>query len=634
MASAPKRSKTENDDDKTIDPRIPTPPDFNPVYPYPDTSTIIGPITPIPTPPFVSDLDFATDNGGVLTIKTQPPIVNNGAGITLDYDFTDFKVTNNVLQLANKSSTLIFEGGLEKINDRVSLKSPEAPLTLNVVGGNLQLKMASNLETDVSSALSLKTPQAPITFNPQGALMLNIGSGLTIQASKLIVSVGDGLQNTANQISLKTPLEPLAIDAGQHNLKLNIGDGLETNTNNQLAIKTPDAPLLLDPTNHNLKLNVSTGLQTVNNALAVKSPQPPLALDTTQNNLKLNYSTSDFTITNNELAIINKAPNLTFSGGLVQNGNNVTINDPAAPLTIDTTTNKLQLTLGSGLSTTSANSLQVNIKQPLVFNQNVIALSLGGGLTTSSNKLTMNLKTPMFLDNNQVALKFGGGLKMDTADTLVINTQNPLGVLNNELIFNYNSKDFSITNSYLQLNLQAGNGISIDRSGAQTMISINSAVPFEQVIWGTPSNQSLNQNSSNTTYNLNVIFYRTGPMVFMRMTASCNSGTNNVIQIHFQNTDFQISQAYQVSGTLKLLNNNGTTLPDDPQKSKMMIPRMSIVNDLNQNEVYIAGVKPNAIKRKWEYNSDTQKFIMTLTFPQMDRPFHISFTDSWYGQDI
>lgn len=625
MASAPKRSKTENDDDKTIDPRIPTPPDFNPVYPYPDTSSIIGPITPIPTPPFVSDLDFATDNGGILTIKTQAPIVNNGAGITLEYDFTDFKVTNKVLQLANKSASLVFEGGLEKIGDRVSLKSPEVPLTLNAAGGNLQLKMASNLETDASSALSLKTPQAPIIFNQQGALMLDIGSGLTIQTNKLIVSVGDGLQNTANQISLKTPLAPLELDAGQHNLKLNIGDGLETNTNNQLVIKTPDAPLLLDPTNHNLKLNVSTGLQTVNNALSVKSPQPPLALDTTQNNLKLNYSTSDFTInSNNELAIINQASQLSFSGGLVQTGNTVTIATPDAPLAI--VNDILHLNLGAGLSN-SSNTLAVNIKAPLVFNQNVIALSQGAGLTTTANKLAVNPKQPLYLDSTQVALRFGGGLTMDSANTLVINTQNPLGVLNNELIFNYNSKDFSITNSYLQLNLQAGNGITIDRSGSQTTISA------EQIIWGTLSNAPLTNTYNSTTYTLHVIFYRVGPMVLMRTSVSC-VGTNDhqVVRIFFQPPYTQPRQV-QTMGNLKLFDMNGNALPDDSTKSSLMMPKMAVATDANLNEVYVAGLQPDGIRRKWEYNSSNQEFSISLTFPiAMQRPFHVSFTDSWYGQ--
>ena len=598
MASAPKRSKTENDA-KTSDPRIPTPPDYNPVYPFPDTSTIIAPITPIPTPPFVSDLDFATDNGGILTIKTQPPIVNNGTGITLDYDMTDFKLTNNTLQLANKSPSLIFEGGLEKNNDRVSLKSPEAPLAL-ATGGNLQLKIASNLETNATSELSLKTPQAPIVFNPQGALMLSIGSGLTIQTDKLIVSAGDGLQNTANQISLRTPLQPLELDAGQHNLKLNIGNGLETDANNQLVIKAPDAPLILDPTNHNLKLNVSTGLQTVNNALAVKSPQPPLELDTTQNNLKLNYSTSDFTITNNELAIINKAPILSFSGGLVQNGNTVTIDTPEAPL---------------------------------VIRNNVLALRFGAGIARSDNKLIVNPQEPLFLDNIKLALKFGGGLKMDTANTLVINTQNPLGVLNNELIFNYSSKDFSITNSYLQLNLQAGNGITIDRSGAQTTISVNSAVAQEQIVWGTLSNAPLTNTYNGTTYNLHVIFYRVGPMVLMRMAATCTGSAEHLqVQIYFQNTDFQVSNAYATKGTLKLLDVNGNALADDATKSRLMMPKMAVVTDANLNITYVAGLQPGGIKRTWEYNSGSQKFIMTLNFPSsMQRPFHVSFTDSWYG---
>lgn len=600
MASAPKRSKTENDP-KTVDPRIPTPPDFNPVYPFPDDSTIIAPITPIPTPAFVSDLDFATDHGGVLTIRTQPPIVNNGLGITLDYDLTDFKVTNNVLQLANKSPSLIFEGGLEKIGDRVSLKAPEAPLALNATtGGNLQLKIASNLETNATSELSLKTPQAPIVFNPDGALMLSIGSGLTIQADKLIVNAGNGLENTANQISLRSPLQPLELDAGQHNLKLNIGSGLE-NDNNQLVIKAPDAPLLLDPTTHNLKLNVSTGLQTVNNALAVKSPQPPLALDTTQNNLKLNYSTSDFTITNNELAILNKAPTLSFSAPLVQNGNTVSI----------TTT------------------------EPITTRDNSLVLRWGDGIGKSGGKLVVNAQQPLYFPNKQLALRFGGGLVMDTANTLVINTQNPLGVdSNNKLIFNYNNKDFSIVHSALELNLQAGNGITIDRSGAQTTISVNSAVTQEQIVWGTLSNAPLTNTYKQSTYNLYVTFYRVGPMVLMTMSASCTGSTEHYqVKIYFQNTDFQVSNAYITKGTLKLLNREGNTLPDDQSISSLMMPKMTVATDPNLNELYLAGVKPGGIKRKWEYDSGTQKFILTLDFPNtMTRPFNVSFTDSWYGK--
>ena len=470
----------------------PTPPEYDPVYPYDAT------LPPI-MPPFVTpDGGLKPNPDGGLSIKTQPPItVNSDGSVALKYDKKTITINSkNELQataavvnlrmpLFKQPISEIIEIGYGKglhLNTQFFLEPKiEPPLgfkansiglnidpnTLIVENETLKVVPVGNISTEaplaidkqkklitlligkgLERALALPEPTAPnlgelqikkrdpFIFNADGSLGLNYDiNKLDIVDHKL----------TTKEINIQT--QP-PIFFSNNSLSLNIGAGLATNSNS-LTIPALESNGLEYNTNKlKVKVNPSHGLHIANGGICVKYGSGLECNNAGILQLKKGWGLK---YGNQQHLQIARNPDTPASGfNLVDAGLSIALGTNSG-LNLTNQGLIINLRSNSGLSANGgALGANININEGLYIKNGAISINAGKGLQfephnpPDNGKHQLNLK----LFNNSGLLIDSNGLKINTGNfglhvennQLAINTTYPLAFEDNshKLILKYN----------------------------------------------------------------------------------------------------------------------------------------------------------------------------------------------------
>lgn len=402
------------------------PPDFDPVYPYGRPPFNI-------MPPFYSSDGFVHQPTTVLALKTLPPfsfdsdgnlIIKVGGGLSVNQDGelqTASATTSVRPPLVSTGGTISLNvgDGLEVSNDNLTLKiqspliyqngiltiplsglftSANNTISLNVGNGltinndMLQLLTATYF-TVLNNTLGLQAGNGILLTD---AVSLNVQPYFSFSDSKLALTVGNGLQTTANAITLNT--QPVftynssgalglqvnrGLNISNNNLGINYGVGLYVNESNVLICNIR-APLNYNETTGSVGLQVGNGLAvtgtSLGSSLYVKTG-PGLYADST--NVRPNLGAG--------LHIVNSGIETNLSNGLTFNGSRQVTLNLGRGLAFNSSA--VETSIGNGLKFNSSNQIEVNLGAGLSFSNGAITA------TSSSSIVTMGT----YLYNYQVA---------------------------------------------------------------------------------------------------------------------------------------------------------------------------------------------------------------------------------------
>lgn len=424
------------------------PADYEPVYPFlPPAKPGGGVIIPFPMPPFASDWDFYPSNqGGILNIRTSPPITHTLNGITL----------------ALGDGLGLQDGKLVATGGTATMYKGKVPIMIDPATKTISLAIDNNTLNVTNSVLTARTYSAAPPLSVVGDLIsLNIGSGFKLTNNALDVNVGNGLTANSGPITVNIGKDGgLMIDAPTGQMKLNItapmetsavglgismGPGMRVNDGGQLTLALK-APVATDG-NGVLGLNVGNGLQ-VNASGA----------------LEINGSYAPAFTTSSPLQLQNGTLSLQTAAPLAVSNNSLSVTC-AAPITVSS--NSISLNVGGGL-TVSSGALTTNItyNAPLTNSNNTVGLNLGNALKVENNKIHVNATPPIITDtqsvklqysaplinqDNKLALSVGSGLSIAngqlTATGVTPSVQAPLHILNNTVNLNINQNQFKVNST-------------------------------------------------------------------------------------------------------------------------------------------------------------------------------------------
>lgn len=311
------------------------PEDFDPVYPYDVPQLQIN-------PPFVSGDGFNQSVDGVLSLHIAPPLVfDNTRALTLAF--------GGGLQLSGKQLVVATEGsGLATNPDGKLVLQVKSPITLTTEGISLSL--------------------GPGLSSAETGLSLQVTAPLQLQGSALTLPLAAGLQNTDGGMGVKLG-SGLTTDNSQA-VTVQVGNGLQLNGEGQLTVPAT-APLVSGSAGISFNYS-SNDFVLDNNSLSLRpkaiSVTPPL--QSTDDTISLKYSNTDFSVDSN--GVLTLAP--TFKPYTLWTGNPST---PNVTLTDATTRNGAfflcltrvgGLVLGSfALKTSSLTFNQITQKVNLIF---------------------------------------------------------------------------------------------------------------------------------------------------------------------------------------------------------------------------------------------------------------------------
>lgn len=311
------------------------PEDFDPVYPYDVPQLQIN-------PPFVSGDGFNQSVDGVLSLHIAPPLVfDNTRALTLAF--------GGGLQLSGKQLVVATEGsGLATNPDGKLVLQVKSPITLTTEGISLSL--------------------GPGLSSAETGLSLQVTAPLQLQGSALTLPLAAGLQNTDGGMGVKLG-NGLTTDNSQA-VTVQVGNGLQLNGEGQLTVPAT-APLVSGSAGISFNYS-SNDFVLDNNSLSLRpkaiSVTPPL--QSTDDTISLKYSNTDFSVDSN--GVLTLAP--TFKPYTLWTGNPST---PNVTLTDATTRNGAfflcltrvgGLVLGSfALKTSSLTFNQITQKVNLIF---------------------------------------------------------------------------------------------------------------------------------------------------------------------------------------------------------------------------------------------------------------------------
>ncbi len=273
------------------------PEDFDPVYPYDVPQLQIN-------PPFVSGDGFNQSVDGVLSLHIAPPLV---------FDNT-------------RALTLAFGNGLQLFGNK---------LIVATEGSGLVITPEGKLVLQVTSPLTLAPDGISLSLGPglsssDDRLSLQVTSPLQLQSNSLALSLGSGLQNTEGGAAVKLGAG-LTTDSSQA-VTVQVGNGLQLSEGGLLTVPVT-APLVSGAPG--LSFNFSpTDFRLDNNSLSLvpKDISVTAPLQSTENSISLNYSNTDFSVVDDTLTLAPKfkqytlwtsktnTPNVTLTHSSTPNG--------------------------------------------------------------------------------------------------------------------------------------------------------------------------------------------------------------------------------------------------------------------------------------------------------------------------